>query len=318
MKLFISKVRLHIAKDRMLVVAVLILSGVLVAGVVSASTTISTDINTQGQLTVTGTSTLTGSVSIGNTGTASTLSVFGQILGNAFAASSTTATSTFAGYVGIGTTTPNMKLSLWGSGTNGFFGISSTTQGDIFVVNTSGKVGIGTTSPTTVLTVQAASTAGGIQSNGTAALGSSSGGGLVAATVFAPDAADERIGGLYFAGSNGSGGYNYPVTINAFSNQAWSGGSVSGAYLAFSTTYSGSRLEKMRITGDGLVGIGTTTPTTQLQVTASTNATTTVTIGKVGTGKGSCLELYDAAGTAVYAYVAAGATTFSLSATSCK
>lgn len=66
-------------------------------------------------------------------------------------------------------------------------------------------------------------------------------------------------------------------------------------------------------------GIGTTTPTTQLQVTTSvSNATTTLTVGKTGQNKGSCLELYDSAGTAVYAYVAAGASTFTLSATSCK
>ena len=69
----------------------------------------------------------------------------------------------------------------------------------------------------------------------------------------------------------------------------------------------------------GTFGIGTTSPSTQLQVTASaSNTTSTLTVGKSGQNKGSCLELYDAAGTAVYAYVAAGASTFSLSANSCK
>ncbi len=69
----------------------------------------------------------------------------------------------------------------------------------------------------------------------------------------------------------------------------------------------------------GNTGIGTSTPTTQLQVTATaSNATTTLTVGKKSQNKGSCLELFDAAGTAVYAYVAAGASTFTLSATSCK
>ena len=70
---------------------------------------------------------------------------------------------------------------------------------------------------------------------------------------------------------------------------------------------------------NGYVGIGIPTPSSPLQVVApTTNATTTVEIGRTGQGKGSCLVLYDAAGTAVYAYVAAGATTFTLSATSCK
>lgn len=56
-----------------------------------------------------------------------------------------------------------------------------------------------------------------------------------------------------------------------------------------------------------------------LQVATSTsNATTTVVIGKTGQNKGSCLELFDSAGNPVYAYVAAGASTFTLSATSCQ
>lgn len=67
------------------------------------------------------------------------------------------------------------------------------------------------------------------------------------------------------------------------------------------------------------LGIGTTTPSTQLHVTsASTNATTTVTIGKAGQTKGTCLELYRADGSAIYASVAAGATAFTLTTTSCK
>lgn len=72
-------------------------------------------------------------------------------------------------------------------------------------------------------------------------------------------------------------------------------------------------------TGGGNVGIGTTTPTTQLQVTnSSSNATSTLTVGKGNQNKGTCLELFDSAGTAVYAYVAAGATAFTLLAVSCK
>lgn len=71
--------------------------------------------------------------------------------------------------------------------------------------------------------------------------------------------------------------------------------------------------------GNGFTGIGTTTPATPLQVTVSaSNATSTLTVGKVGQNKGSCLELFDSAGTAVYAYVPAGGTAFTLSATSCK
>jgi hypothetical protein len=69
----------------------------------------------------------------------------------------------------------------------------------------------------------------------------------------------------------------------------------------------------------GVAGIGTTTPTTELQVTASAlNATSTITIGKTGQNKGTCLELFDADGTVVYFSIAPGGTTFVGSVTSCK
>lgn len=65
------------------------------------------------------------------------------------------------------------------------------------------------------------------------------------------------------------------------------------------------------------VGVGTSTPVVPLQVTAvSSNATTTVEIGKSGQSKGSCLKMYNTAGTVVYCSVTG--TTFSCSATSCQ
>lgn len=67
----------------------------------------------------------------------------------------------------------------------------------------------------------------------------------------------------------------------------------------------------------GKIGIGTTTPTTQLQVTTSaSNATTTLTIGKLGQNKGSCLEMYDVTGAVQYVRIIASA--FVISSTSCK
>jgi hypothetical protein len=78
-------------------------------------------------------------------------------------------------------------------------------------------------------------------------------------------------------------------------------------------TGTGSTLSNARI------GIGIASPTSLFQVASSTtNATTSVEIGRTGQNKGSCLVLYDAAGTAVYAYVATGAMTFTLSSVSCK
>lgn len=70
----------------------------------------------------------------------------------------------------------------------------------------------------------------------------------------------------------------------------------------------------------GKWGIGTTTSLTSSLTVATTtaNATSTITLGKPGQNKGSCLELFDSAGTAVYAYVPAGGSAFTLSAISCK
>lgn len=77
-------------------------------------------------------------------------------------------------------------------------------------------------------------------------------------------------------------------------------------------------LESMRINTYGFLGLGTSTPTTQFQVTAtSTNATTTVTIGKAGQNKGSCLELYDGAGTVRYFSVTTNGN-WATSTASCK
>ena len=67
----------------------------------------------------------------------------------------------------------------------------------------------------------------------------------------------------------------------------------------------------------GFIGIGTTTPTVSLQVATSTaNATTTIEVGKTDQNKGSCLKMYDVAGTLQYVSIQGGS--FAISATSCE
>ncbi|MDO8408282.1 MAG: hypothetical protein Q7S95_03560, partial [bacterium] len=71
------------------------------------------------------------------------------------------------------------------------------------------------------------------------------------------------------------------------------------------------------VSNAGNVGIGTTTPTIPLQVTTTSgNATTSVEVGKVGQTKGSCLVMYDAAGTKQYVSIIGGV--FVFSSTSCS
>ena len=68
------------------------------------------------------------------------------------------------------------------------------------------------------------------------------------------------------------------------------GGTGSARALAFLT----ASTTRMTIGADGSVGIGVTNSTVPLQVaTPSTNATSTVIIGKTGQNKGSCLELFE-------------------------
>ena len=96
------------------------------------------------------------------------------------------------------------------------------------------------------------------------------------------------------------------------------------ALLHVSSTTPGTDLFKVTggsnnvvINKTGNVGIGTTTPTTMFQVATSTaNATTTIEVGKANQNKGSCLKMYDAAGTLQYVSIQGGS--FAISATSCE
>ncbi len=230
MKSFISKVRLHIARDRMLVVAILILSGVLVAGVVSAATTISTDINTGGQLSVTGTSTLSGGLSV-------------------------TGTSSLNGNVEIGTTTlSGGKLNIDG-------GLNISYNGS--VVN-----------PIVFTNIEAG-------------------------------------GGQWVLGDDTS----WPAGV--FAIMSGLRGTVAFAIDANDVVHIGSSGGFVSVAG-GTVGIGTSSPTSQLQVTTkSSNATSTVTIGKAGQNKGTCHEEYRVDGSVIYWWwTVAGA--MATSSASCK
>lgn len=174
------------------------------------------------------------------------------------------------------------------------------------VILLTNKIGIGTSSPQVALEVNKS------DSNTSVTTGNAP-----AIRIVNTDITANNMGELSFTTNDSTGAPLRSASVLGI-NVSHVTSAVSGA-LAFLTRHAGSFSEKMRILSNGNIGMGTSTPTTQLQITASsTNATTTVTIGKIGQNKGSCLELYDAAGSPIYAYVASGATTFTLSTVSCK
>jgi hypothetical protein len=159
-------------------------------------------------------------------------------------------------------TLPALRVTQTGSG-NALL-IDDSTNPDVtpFAVNASGQVGIGVASPATNLDLSGGAAASfAVQvsrANGTAAT----------PTVVA--SGDD----LLTVTARGYDGTNY---INAAQILMEVGGTpgtndMPGA-IAFSTTSDGasSLTEKVRITSEGAVGVGTATPTTALEISGSTN-----------------------------------------------
>lgn len=93
-------------------------------------------------------------------------------------------------------------------------------------------------------------------------------------------------------------------------------GGSQGTNEAFGV-YANNGTSPRLVVQNGSVGISTTSPVANFQVANGSNATTTVEFGSQGQNKGTCIKLYRSDGSAIYASVAAGATTFTLSTTAC-
>ncbi len=318
-------------------VLIIALGVTAVVGTVSAATTISTDIATDGVLMVSGTasSSFLGPLSIGTSTPASILHVSGSnptltigdtrnqtwTVGDQFGAIDFASDDTSSGgYTGkVRARIAALELDTFGASQGlGFYttriagGVLSeqmriTDVGDVVISR-----GLATTS------------LGSYSGTGKAALvitgsGGSGNGNIQLTSSVSTGASGTDLGSLewYNRASSGANARSAYVNVGLIGTS----GADIGSYMAFGTdsdTVSGSGIERMRIDSQGNVGIGTTTPTTQLQVTASaSNATTTLTIGKAGQTKGTCHEEYRSDGSVIYWWwTPAGA--MATSSASCK
>jgi hypothetical protein len=287
MKSFLKSVRQPLVRSRVLFAFVI--AGLFAgAGIVSAATTISTDINTGGQLTVTGTSTFLGNVVIG-TSTPWNNSLFS--VGNLYPTLYVNAAQGPSGAIGIGTTT-----------TAGFdLVVGDGTYGD-------GRLNLNGVQP--FLEIQDVddvpdSYVYGRKFDLQAYYG------MLRLVEHNTDAATTSVD---FGIANGDfgiglGNSSTAVPVNRLD--------VNGS-AAIGTTNAGVNIAPTNgLLVQGKVGIATTSPVANFQVANGSNSTTTVELGSAGQNKGTCLKLYRSDGSAIYASVAAGATTFMLSTTAC-
>jgi len=158
--------------------------------------------------------------------------------------------------------------------TNNLRFMDNKTTTTIMTLASNDFVGIGTTSPTTVLDVLSAGTMTGPRSLNATALGTASGGGLLAATPAIPTAAGQRLGLVGFGGIYFGSTYRYPSQIASFSSEPWSSTNA-GSYLTFGTSANGTvtATERMRIDNAGNVGIGTLNPDAKLAVQGTIHST---------------------------------------------
>jgi hypothetical protein len=173
------------------------------------------------------------------------------------------------GRVGIGTTDPGAKLTVWGPitvGTNNTFD-QGTVQAPFKLVNDNSALGGG------------GAIINELYSTGTPQPGYIAR--FARGTEASPlaVAADDRLA-FFVGGGYGATQFHHTASVDIFSEEAYTD-SARGSYIRFTTTSVGqtARVEKLRITGAGRVGIGVTNPQSTLAVngyiTESTDGGTT-------------------------------------------
>lgn len=123
-------------------------------------------------------------------------------------------------------------------------------------------------------------------------------------------------GFLTTASSTAVGMFSVSGPLNASSTMAVTGisyfyGNINVNGVATTTATNGNFASAGTITASSTIGVATTTPATE--ISASSNATTTVYLSSTAAGKGGCLELLSATGTPWRMYI--GASDYATSST---
>jgi len=225
---------------------------------------------------------LAGNTGIGTSSPYARLSVVGETVSSWFTATSTTA-STFTGSIGIATSSPYAKLSVVGTNASLPVLVAKAAVGQ-----TANVMEAQNSANLQVFTV---SNAGAVLANSSFTVNNGNG-------AVAPALSVKR-NAQFDAGASSI------VALSVF------GRSGQTADLVDVRDLTGGSNRYFTVTGNGNVGVGTSTPRAVFQATAtSTNATTTIQFGKPSQNKGTCMTYYDTAGSPVYMFIAAGGTTF--------
>ena len=178
-----------------------------------------------------------------------------------------------SGNIGIGTTNPSHTLQVAGAINCSSFLVNGTAvatgTGSVWGVSgssayyTSGNVGIGTVSPSNSLTIYAGGSAQYIRSNSSVITGCYS------------EWRDFSATGRFIIGCDGAGLANFEL-----------GAGIIGTWSVNSVIFLTNAAERMRITSDGVVGIGVTNPASGY-TTAIPNARLTIRGGTAGQNNGA-------------------------------